>query len=325
MRIFSDIITSALVSKRCIDIKTMSPKVAVIVLNYNGTADTLECLRSLTRCTYDNVLIIVVDNASADADALAYAVRNEFPKIHFLPRTENTGFSGGNNAGIRYALEHGSDYVVLLNNDTTVDPDFITRMIAAAHSDEHIGIVGAKIYFYTEPDRIWFNGADFSWRDGGKHFQYGEQDAAPHEQTVIPTPFVTGCAMLITKTVIEKIGLLEKAFFMYYEDIDYCLRAQRAGFALRIAQGAHVWHKVSRSSAGMGAPRVQYYHVRNALLLTSRNASVFVKIGVYAWSVLHYIKQIVKRMIMPKTRDISIMIMRGIADFYREKFGKLQE
>lgn len=303
----------------------MPPKVAIVVLNYNGTVDTLECLRSLARCTYANSMTIVVDNASRDGDALARAVQSEFPSVHFLPQSDNTGFSGGNNAGIHHALEQGSEHVILLNNDTTVDPDFITRMIAVAQSDEHIGVIGSKIYFHKEPNRIWFNGADFSWTDGGKHFQYGENDAAPHEQAVIPTAFITGCTMLITKKVIEKIGLLEEAFFMYYEDIDYCLRAQQAGFALRIAQGAHVWHKVSRSSAGMGASRVHYYHIRNALLLTSRNASKFVKMWVYAWSIVHYAKQIVKRLVMPGTREISAMIMRGIGDFYHQRFGKLQE
>lgn len=302
----------------------MQPKVAIVVLNYNGTADTLECLRSLARCTYANSMTIVVDNASADGDALARAVQSEFPSVHFLPQPDNTGFSGGNNAGIRYALAQGSDHVLLLNNDTTVDPACIAEMVSAAQAGARIGIIGAKIYFHAEPDRIWFNGADFSWTDGGKHFQYGERDTAQHERSSMPTPFVTGCAMLLSRAVIEKIGLLEEAFFMYYEDIDYCLRARRAGFLLRIAQGAHVWHKVSRASAGMGAPRIHYYHVRNALLLTSRNASVLVRGAVYAWSAAHYAKQIVKRAVMPETREVSAMIMRGIDDFYRGKFGKLQ-
>ncbi len=300
------------------------PKVAVIVLNYNGTADTLECLRSLMRSPYQNMSVVLVDNASRDADALARAVHDEFPRVHFLPCAENTGFSGGNNAGIRYSLEHGSEYVLLLNNDTTVAPDLIEKMVAAMHSDPHIGIVGAKIYFYAEPDIIWYNGADFSWIDGGKHFHLGERDADPKQQAVIPTPFVTGCAMLISKAVIEKIGLLEESFFMYYEDIDYCLRARRAGFESCVAQGAHVWHKISRSAKGMGTPRMHYYHVRNALLLTSRNAPLFMKTTVYAWSVLHYMRQIIKRALVPRTRDISAMIMRGITDFYTGKFGKLK-
>lgn len=302
----------------------MLPKVSVIVLNYNGTADTLECLRSLMRVTYDNVSIILVDNASSDGAVLERAIRGEFPRVHFIPSAKNTGFAGGNNIGIRYALAQGSDYVLLLNNDTTVDPDCIGAMIGAAE-EKKCGIVGAKIYFFKEPDIIWFNGADFSWTDGGKHFQYGERDAAPQERGVCDTVFVTGCAMLISRGAIEKIGLLEESFFMYYEDIDYCLRAKRAGFGLCVAQAAHVWHKVSRSSAGMGAPRVHYYHMRNALLLASRNAPSFVKIAVYAWSAFHFAKQIAKRITMPRSREVSTMIMRGIVDFYRGKSGMLQK
>lgn len=300
-------------------------KVAVIVLNYNGTADTLECLRSLSACTYLTRMTIVVDNASKDSDALGRTLGSEFPGVHYLPRKDNAGFAGGNNEGMRYALERECDFVLLLNNDTTVAPDFIEKMIAAAQSNHHIGIVGAKIYFHEEPNVIWFNGADFSWIDGGRHFQYGMRDADQEQQAVLSTPFVTGCAMLISKAVIEKIGLLEESFFMYYEDIDYCLRVKRAGFTLAVAQGAHVWHKISRSAKGMGTPRMHYYHVRNALLLTWRNAPRIVKIAAYAWSMFHYAKQIVKRMLMPKTHDISTMIMRGIGDFYRGKFGKLQE
>lgn len=300
-------------------------KVAVIILNYNGTADTLECLRSLAACTYLTRMTVVVDNASEDGDTLGHILQSEFPGVHYFPRKDNDGFAGGNNDGIRYALERECDYVLLLNNDTTVAPDFIEKMIAGAQSDHYVGIVGAKIYFHEEPDVIWYNGADFSWIDGGRHFQYGARDATPQEQAIMPTPFVTGCAMLISKAVIEKIGLLEESFFMYYEDIDYCLRAKRAGFMCVVAQGAHVWHKISRSAKSMGTPRMHYYHVRNALLLTSRNASRFVKMAAHAWSIFHYAKQIVKRALMPKTRDISAMIMRGIADFNRGRFGKLQE
>lgn len=303
----------------------MPPKVAIIVLNYNGTADTLECLRSLAHCAYRNKMTIVVDNASADGAALEHAVKAEFPGVHFLPQNENAGFSGGNNAGIRHALEHESDFVLLLNNDTTVDPRFIDEMISVAKTETGVGIVGAKIYFHAEPDRIWFNGAKFLWTDGGKHFQYGERDRDPQGLTSIPTHFVTGCAMLISRAVIEKIGLLEESFFMYYEDVDYCLRAQNAGFSLRVAQGAHVWHKVSRTASGMGVPRRHYYHVRNALLLTSRNAPLIMKSAVYAWSIVHFVKQVAKRALRPETRALSAMIMRGIGDFYRGKFGKLQE
>ncbi|MCR4322884.1 MAG: glycosyltransferase family 2 protein [Candidatus Azambacteria bacterium] len=303
----------------------MPPRVAIIVLNYNGTADTLECLRSLTHCTYKNFSVIVVDNASVDADAFAHVVRTEFPHAHIISCSENTGFAGGNNAGIRYALEQGNEYVLLLNNDTTVAPDFIEHVIAAAESDARMGIVGAKIYFHAEPDHIWFNGADFSWVDGGKHYQYGERDNEPNETVVSSTTFVTGCAMLISRAVIEKIGLLEEAFFMYYEDIDYCLRAKRAGFTSCVAPGAHVWHKVSRASTAMGMPRIHYYHIRNALLLTMRNASISVRGGVYIWSVFHYAKQIIKRVVMPKIRETSTMIIRGIEDFWRGRFGKLQE
>ena len=138
-----------------------------------------------------------------------------------------------------------------------------------------------------------------------------------------PTDYVTGCALLIKKEVVDEIGWLDEDFFMYYEDIDWNLRAKEAGYKIVVAQNARIWHKVSSSTAKEGEPWMHYYHIRNALLLTKKHAPPLIKKAVYLWSWLHYFKQAIKLVVLPSQREVSRMIMRGIRDFHKRRFGKL--
>ncbi len=299
------------------------PRIFVILLNYNGEKDTLECLASLGKITYKNYAIIVVDNGSRNGREFLKRVNKKFPEVITIPLAINTGFSGGNNMGIRYALAHSADYILLLNNDTTVATDFLTHLINATELDKRIGIVGAKIYF-SGTKKIWYNGGIFSWFGGGKHIDYNKLDNHPNEESIKKTDYVTGCTLLIKREVIEKIGLLEEAFFLYYEDVDLCLRARKAGYRLVVAQGSHVWHKISQTTKKLGEPCIQYYHFRNALLLSKRNAPRLFSIGIYFWSLCIYIKQLFLSM-LPSKRANARAIMRGIQDFYKGNFGIYKE
>ncbi len=301
-----------------------TPKVGIILVNYNGTQDSLECLASLAKITYPNYMVVVVDNASTDTHYVLERIHREFPLVQTIPVSENLGFAGGNNVGIKTALAESAEYVLLLNNDTVVAPDFVDKLVAAAESDAAIGMVGAKTYYFSERETIWFDGADFSWRQGGKHTHDGVVDINPSDATIRETTYVTGCTLLVKKEVVEKIGLLSEDFFMYYEDIDWSLHATKAGYKIVVAPASHVWHKVSRSAVKMGRPRIHYYHARNALILTKRNAPFLTRLGVYAWSVWHFKKQIIKIAIFPSSRPIARAILRGILDFYRGKFGKTE-
>ena len=138
------------------------PRVAVIVLNWNGREDTLECLRSIRSIAYSNFGVIVVDNGSTDGSVAA--IRASQPSVEVIDTGENLGFAGGNNVGIRRALELGADYVLLLNNDTVVDPGLLRAFVAAAALHPEAGAFGAKIYFHSEPTRIWYAGA--RWEAG---------------------------------------------------------------------------------------------------------------------------------------------------------------
>ena len=296
------------------------PKVTIILVNYNGSSDTCECLRSLAQITYPSYNIVVIDNGSRDVHE-AHELQKSFPDMTMIRSDENKGFAGGNNIGIRVAQERGSDYVLLLNNDTTADAKFLDAMVAAAETDARIGIVGAKIYYHAEPEMIWYDGGSFSWNKGVRHTHIGTRDMRSGDATPRSTDFITGCAMLVRMSALKKIGLLEESFFMYHEDADWCLRARKEGFLLVVAPEAHVWHKIARSAVTMGEPKIHYYDARNSLLLARRNAPFPVRVWIYGRSLFSFTKQIVKLAVLPSKRAISKIIMRGIVDFYRGNFG----
>lgn len=224
------------------------PLVYIIVLTWNGKKDTLECLSSLEKISYPNARILVVDNASEDGTA--EEIRRIFPNTEVIVNATNLRFAGGNNAGIRRGLEAGAEYVVLLNNDTTVDPQFVTQMVAAASEDPVIGMVGPKILYYGEPQRIWFAGGKIEWWKGWmSHIGIREVDHGQHN-SVREVDFLTGCCMLVKREVIERVGMLDESYFIYGEDADWCVRGSRAGYKLQYVPSAVVWHKLSVSTGG---------------------------------------------------------------------------
>ncbi len=296
------------------------------MVNWNGDEDTIECIKSVSKITYKNYKLFISDNNSEKRSVEAlrpFCVGD----VSLIENKENLGFSGGNNIGIEKALKEGFDYILLLNNDTTVEPDFLNELIKTAESDEKIGAVGCKIYFYFEPDRnkIWYGGGKFSWFFGGKHMQYEHLDTDyPNDTKPREVEYITGCVFLVKSDVVREVGGLEDAFFMYYEDVDWSIRIQKAGYKTTYTPSAKVYHKVSRSISKIGNPKIHYYHIRNALFLSRRQAPKLILAGIYIWSVLHYLKQILKLFIMPSKRESSKMIMKGIEDFYKGNFGKIK-
>ena len=225
-----------------------TPLVHIIILTWNGKADTLECLISLQHLTYANARILVVDNASEDGTG--EAVRNAFPGVEYLQNSSNLRFAGGNNAGIDYALHHGAEYVLLLNNDTIVEPEFLSHLIGIAAQRAAAGMFGPKIYYYHEPKRIWFAGGKIAWWQGWlSHIGIREHDRGQYDE-IREVDFLTGCCLMVKREVVERIGKLDERFFLYGEDVDWCLRATRAGFKLLYVPSATLWHKLSVSAGG---------------------------------------------------------------------------
>jgi len=224
-------------------------RVAVIVLNWNGKDLTLDCLHSLAAVATPNVDLIVVDNASVDGSV--EAIRKAFPgRVTVVENDDNLGFARGNNVGIRYALDRGAEFVLLLNNDTVVDPGLVDHMLRPFDTDPRVGIAGPKIYYYTPHDQIWFAGGEvFLARGTTRHIGIREPD---HGQFDEPrdVDYVTGCALMARREVFEKVGMLDPSYVAYYEDTDFCMRARRAGYRVVYLPEGRVWHKISASTGG---------------------------------------------------------------------------
>jgi GT2 family glycosyltransferase len=231
------------------DITAVSPRVAIVILTWDGRDLTLDCLRSLEAVRTASTSITVVDNASAD-DTVA-AVRARYgARVAVVENASNLGFAGGNNVGIERALSDGAQFILLLNNDTTVDPAFLDEMLRAMLASDHIGITGPKIYYSSPPDRIWFAGGEISmWRGTARHIGIRDTDRGQHD-TARDVDYVSGCALLARREVFERVGLLDTSYRAYFEDADFCLRASRAGFRVRYIPTAKVWHRISSSTGG---------------------------------------------------------------------------
>jgi len=291
------------------------PKVFIIILHYGDPRDTIECLDSLNKLNYDNCEIILIDNGSGRK----FEIRNSKFEISKIFNSENFGFAGGNNIGIKQAMEKGADYILLLNNDTIIDqPDFLKKLVETGEENEKIGILGPVIYEYPS-DKIHFAGGKINWL-----YTKGFHETYNIEHGTRLTDYITGACMLIKREVIGKIGLMSEEYFLYCEDVDWCLRAQKAGFLCKVVQDARISHKVS-SSSKIASFSYIYYHTRNGLLLARRNAPFFIKFLAYLNSFWVYGKQVIKLAISPKKRLWARAIMRGIGDFYKGRFGELQE
>jgi GT2 family glycosyltransferase len=282
------------------------PKVSIVVLNWNGLENTLECIESLLKINYPNYEIIVVDNGSSDGSA--QTLKDRRYKITLLENAENLGFSAGNNVGILYALEHGADYVFLINNDTVVDPDVLKALVDVGERDARTGMIGPKIYDFYEPDKVWFAGAFIDWKTGeSSHLGTGEIDRGQF-YAVIEVDRLTGCAMLIKRVVFGKIGLLDPDYFLYFEDVDFCVRARKAGYKNICVQNAKVWHKESMSTkAKYGSPLHTYYHNRNRLIFLKKHGKI---------STNEHFKNLLRLFVGDRYKRM------GIIDFYLKRFGK---
>lgn len=264
-------------------------KISIVVLNYKGLEETLECLESLRRCNRwnYNIEIIVVENGSDDGSTEALS---KIKDIQLVANNKNLGFSGGMNSGIKYALKRNADYIIILNNDTIVDKNLIVNLAKLAQNAD---IVAPKIYFapgyefhkkrYKKQDLgkvIWYAGGSIDWENIlGVHRGVDEIDKGQFTKSQ-EIDFATGACMLIKKEVFTKIGFLDDKYFLYLEDMDFCVRAKKAGFKIKFCPSAILWHKNAVSSGGSGSKLQDYYITRNRLLFAAKYATFRTKIAV---------------------------------------------
>ena len=300
-------------------------KIFLVILNWNRATDTIECISKINVSNFE-LVIIVVDNASKDDSVKR--IKDVISKIKVkgmvfktIINEKNFGFAGGNNIGIQYALGNKADYVVILNNDTLVHPDFLIKSLEVARRNRSVGAVSPKIYFakgfefhkerYKIKDLgkvIWYAGGKIDWKNVyGKGRGVDEVDRGQYEK-VSETDYATGTCLLIPGSVLENVGGFDDRYYMYYEDTDLSLRIKRAGFKIIYVPSAIVWHKVAQSSA-IGSDLNDYYITRNRLIFGMKYAPLRAKLSL--------VRESMKLLLKGRRRQ-----KRGVIDFYLGNYGK---
>lgn len=246
-------------------------QVAIVILNWNGKEDTLECLESVARIDYPNFEVIVVDNGSKDDSVVS--IRKRFPEISIVETGRNMGYAGGNNVGIREAVGRGAEYVLVLNNDTVVNPMIVTHLVLAGEVLGNVGMLGVKVYSQDDPLRIQYAGA-LEDRENARFIYRGTgqlDDGVSYEQ-IIETPYVYGAAFLVSAKAVADVGLLDERYYLCHEETEWCNRMRKKGYGIYFVPQAIAWHRgKSPSFGGKQSPLRTYFMLRNELLWTERH------------------------------------------------------
>ena len=296
-------------------------KLSIITINYNNSQGTIKLLKSLAEQTLrqdsgqgsKDFEIIVVDNASQEADFVN--LKSNVGSVALIRNSQNLGFSGGNNVGISPALKNGSDWVVLLNNDTWVESGFLALL--KAKLSVLGGVVGLPL---DEGGRVAYKGR-VEWLKPTLNHVY--KPLTTSYLLHITGYFAIGGAMAIHKDVFERTGLWDENYFLYFEDADFSLKAQRAGFKLNFIEEPRVHHAVSESTKKLGSPLLLRYHYRNALYFNWKNGPWHIKLLIWPWSWIIILKQLFKIGASIDEKE-SMAILDGVIDWYRGKIGKIK-
>jgi len=336
----------------------MNPKVSIIILNWNGWEDTIECLESLYQITYPDYDVIVVDNGSEDESIekikeysegnieveskfFEYSSGNkpiriieytreeaeagggkegeiaDLPsnrKLILIKNEKNYGFAEGNNIGMRYALKAlNPDYVLLLNNDTAVDREFLGELVKVGESDEKIGIVGPKICYYDNPEKVWAVGGKINLFTGSTRNTGDGKDSSCFKG-VIHVDYVSGCTLLVKSEVINKIGLLDVGYFLYLEETDWNIRAHKHGYTSAINCDVQILHK-----SGASIRKVKdinyYYFTRNKLILIQKHGQIIHLLTFIPLFLMKFIAQFSFNFLKGEFTRCKYML-EGVEDFF---------
>jgi len=297
--------------------KGLPPYVVVVILNTNRREDTLACLDSLKKNTYPNFCVIVLDNASNDGSI--EAIRANHSDVEIVQLTDNLGYAGNNNVGIDAALGKGADWVLVLNEDTILAPDCLAQLVSACERDSRTGIVGPMVYHHDEPDVIQSAGGML-----GRHWQslHLAQNEPENGQFTLPheVDWISGCAIMVRREVIEKVGKIDERYFYYWEETEWCIRAGKDGWLVVHVPGARLWHKGVQRDYRPG-PHVTYYGTRNRLLtLSKHHAPLFVRL--FVW--VELLRTLASWTLRPKwrlMRQHRDAMWKGIVDFLLQRWG----
>ncbi|MDN3509640.1 MAG: glycosyltransferase family 2 protein [Candidatus Neptunochlamydia sp.] len=299
-------------------------KIYVIILNWNGRDDTFACLYSLAKVKTPHE-VVVVDNGSTDDSASA--ISTSFPDVYLIQTGENIGYAEGNNVGIRYALEKGADFVFILNNDTTVEPDILQAFLK-----RDALIQGGKAHLMSDPKTLDHLGGNWNSQKG-EFDLIGAKAPASEWRHPISLDYVCGVALFVQAEVFRKVGLFEPRYFLFWEDSDFCIRAKEGGFSATVCPEAILYHKVSASFSG-GKPHMTYFWCRNRLLWIERNCTanekkvLMRKIRGDFFHVLKlYLLKSLQLLFSRKTKERRARLrtyraqLAGIKDYFVKRFG----
>jgi hypothetical protein len=291
----------------------------IIILNTNRRDDTLECLRSLRANSYESKTIVVLDNASTDGSV--EAIRAGYPEAQIVGLTKNLGYAGNNNVGIDLALKQGADWILVLNEDTVLSPDCLERMIEYGERNENIGIVGPMVYHFDEPQVIQSAGGVLGDRWDAIHLSANETDVGQYLQPHA-VEWISGCAIMLRRKLIEQIGALDERFYYYWEEVEWCVRASKAGWRIAHVPSAKLWHKgVQRNYRPK--PSVGYYSARNRFLMMSKHRA---PIATRAMAWFQWLRTVTSYSVRPKwrdKRDHRDAMLRGAIDYLRGRWGAM--
>ena len=287
-------------------------RITLITLNYNGAESTIKLLESLQNQTDSDFSVIVADNGSADVQQLRDYVNGNYVEghpLHLIENGANLGYAGGNNPALQYAFKNGSDWALILNNDTWVESDFIARLKTNLSTKK--GIVGMPV---KEGDSIAYGGK-IEWLKAPSqmHHIYDKNDKTSKR-------YVIGAALTISKEAYDKLGPMDDKYFLYLEDTDYSVQAHKNGVAVSYCTEPIVNHAVSQTTSKLGSPLLLRYHYRNTLYFNFKNAPLIYKVLAIFWSIAIFAKQIFKLLNNDHPAE-SRGIMAGIIDFYQERMG----
>ncbi len=298
------------------------PLSAIIILNWKQSDLTLKCLESVLRLEYpaERLQVVVVDNASWDGSVKT--VRTAYPFLKVIENAENLGYAGGNNVGIRWALEAGAEFILVLNNDATVELKMVKSLVAAMVADPQIAIAGPIVYHAAEPEVIQSAGGtlDRNWR--AVHIGENQLDIGQYSR-LRQVDWLSGCALLVRSEAIRQVGLLDEDFFSYVEDLDWCMRMQAAGWKIIHDPRAKLWHKGVQPNY-QPKPYVTYYMTRNQLLLLKKHNA-----PMRAWyrALKDDLRILLSWTLKSKWKVMKVhrdALWRGMMDFLSQRWGKIE-
>lgn len=294
-------------------------RVHIVVLTYNRWNDTRECLASVMASDAKSAQVLVVDNGSTDETLTA--LPREFPDVYLIRNAANLGYANGNNVGLRYAMENGAEFAVVLNNDVVVAANWLEQLLDAADADSRAALLGPMVYHASEKKVIQSAGGVLPEDWHSFHRGANETDADRY-QTVERVDWLTGCTVLARCAALNDLGLLDAAFYMYGEDVDWCVRARKAGYHVLFVPRAHVWHKgVQRDYTP--SPYITYYSARNELQLIRKHHGGGM---VLARAFARHARTLLSWSVHPRWRDRRAhrdALAKALRDFVRGASGQV--